>query len=158
MVEVIGAKIPKPLSSDSILDEVDKYRKERDVFVQVFDHEKIVGKEHLQWAYDKAVYCFNEGVNRSKSLEIETLLWSSGKWQIKNAIKKMGIKDHSKNAVVILDSDPKDFLNFMDWEREDRVLKPSLKKLKKMGITDVEIESTDKPYDLIFEKMATAVL
>ncbi len=157
-MHVIGAKIEETSDSKKILDKVESYRKEKDVFLQLFDQSKVVGKEHLLWAYQKAEESFEQESNRADDLEIETLLWASAEWQIKDALHKMGIKDSTEKVGMMIDGDPKLFLDFMGWSRDDSVLEPSIEKLKAFGIGDNEINSVDTPYELVFEKMATSIL
>ncbi|MGM0511013.1 MAG: KEOPS complex subunit Cgi121, partial [Thermoplasmatota archaeon] len=99
---------------------------------------------------------FEDGENRADNLEIEILLCSSGERQIKNAIEKMGLKDMSEKAAVVTDCDVGELIDHMGWERDDTILEDSITKLKNFGVSDIEIDSTDKPMDLVFEIMATS--
>ncbi len=157
-MKILGARAKKPIRADEIFKKVETYRKEKDVFLQLFDSRKVVGKEHLLWAYQKAEEVFESGANRADTLEMETLLWASGEWQIKDAIETMGIKDEAAEMALMIEKDEDIFLDHMDWERDDTVLNPSIKKLKNFGIRDDEIDSVDEPFDLVFEKMTTSVL
>jgi len=158
MMYVIGARIDEAKDSKEVLERVEYYRKEKDVFLQLFNQEKVVGKEHLLWAFQKAEECFKHGTNRADNIEIETLLWASAEWQIKDAFEVIGIEDGAEKAAIMIDEDPKFFLDFMEWSREDSILKPSMNKLKAFGIGENEINSVDAPYDLVFEKMAISIL
>ena len=146
------------LTIDDIFDKIEFYREKYDVFIQVFEADMIMGKVHLIWAYEKALRSFQQETNRAISLEMETLLWSSGEKQIKDALKKMGIKEETEHVAIISDSDPTGFVRYMGWEIEDDALEPTMEKLRNYGITEDEIGSTDKPYDLLFEKMSIAIL
>ena len=157
-VKCIGCKMEPSSDIDEIFERLERYRKEKSIFIQVFDAEMIIGKDHLIWAYDKALRNFDQKTNRADSLEIETLLWSSGKRQIKNALNKMGIKKSSKNVAILSDSNISDLLSDMGWEKDDNVLAPSKEKLEKHDITTEEINSVDEPYDLIYEKMSLSIL
>ncbi len=151
-------KIPDPDSAAGTFKHVEKYRKTKDCFVQLFDDKVVVGREHLNWAYEKALYTTKRGTNRCDSLEMETLLWASGHRQIKNAIDKMGLHDDAEEAVVMASDNLNSFLEYMGWQRDDSILEPSIEKLLALGMTKEEIETTDKPYDLVFEFMATSVI
>ncbi|MFP4000615.1 MAG: KEOPS complex subunit Cgi121 [Thermoplasmata archaeon] len=157
-MEVIGVKISETKDSKDIFEDIECFREQTETFVQIFDHSKVVSKDHLLWAHQKAEENFEEKTNRADNIEIETLLWSSGEWQIKDAIDKMGIEDRDRRAVVLLDSSPQKFIDFMSWERDDSILEVSEEKLKAFGIDEKEIESVDSPEDLVFEKMATSIL
>ncbi len=157
-MNVIGVKFDKSYQSDELLKKIDEYKDKNDMFIQIFNHRKVVGEEHLMWAYKKAKESIEQNSNRADSLEIETLLWASAEWQIKHAIEKMGVSDGSKNAVLMIENNLEDFLNHMDWKKYDKIKKPSIEKLKSFGIQQKEIDSVSNPYDLIFEKMSTSIL
>lgn len=157
-MEIIGARIDEPTASEEVFEKIESYRDRTDSLVQVFDHSKVVGEEHLLWALQKAKESFENGSNRANSIEIETLLWSSGEWQIKDAIDKMGLKDGSGKVVILLDEDHQGFLDFMGWTRDDTILEANEERLKAFGIGENEIESVDFLEDLVFEKMATSIL
>ncbi|MFO7791941.1 MAG: KEOPS complex subunit Cgi121 [Candidatus Saliniplasma sp.] len=156
--KILGCEIDPSEDLDQILDKVEEYRKKQDVFLQVFDANMVLGKMHLLWAYDKSLRCFNNNTNSAETLEIETLLWSSGERQIKGALKKMGIKEDTENVAVLIDSNVRQFLQFMGWKRSDSVLEPSKEKLKNHCITNKEIRSVENQYDIIFEKMSLSSL
>lgn len=154
--EVLGVKIDERETTDAIFEKMTDYYKDNNCSVQIFDPEMVVGKDHLLWAIEKAKRRFEDDENRADSLEMEILLCSSGERQIKNAINKMGLKDMSDEAVVVTTCDMEGLLDHMGWERDDDILAPSIDKLKNFGVSDIEIESTDKPFDLVFEIMATS--
>lgn len=155
---VVGALLEEPADSTEVFDKVEYYRKEKDVFLQLFDQSKVIGKQHLEWGHQKAEKTFEHKTNRADDLEMETLLWASAEWQIKDAIDKMGIKDGSDKVAVMIDEEPNIFLDHMGWSREDKILEPTMEKLKSFGVTDKEIRYVERPYDLVFEKMATSIL
>lgn len=157
-MKILGARIEEPESAEEIFKEVEYYREENDTFIQLFNVEKVVGREHLLWALQKARECFENKENRADSLEMETLLWSSAEWQIKDALDKMGIEDGAEKAAVMIEGDDERFLESMGWSKDDELLEPSEEKLKNFGVDESVIASTEKPYDLVFEKMATSVL
>ncbi len=158
MIDVFGAECEEDINLDELIVRVEEFRGEHDRFFQLFDPDMVVCKEHLEWAYDKAVYCLENGYNRADNLEIEMLLWSSGEMQIKNAIKKMGVKDGCKKMIAATDADIDLVLAEMNWKRDDSILSPSIEKLKNYGVTESELETTEDPLDLVFEKMATSLL
>ncbi|MFW6064490.1 MAG: KEOPS complex subunit Cgi121 [Candidatus Natronoplasma sp.] len=155
---VVGARLERPADPGDIFDMVESYRKEKGVFLQLFDQSKVIGAQHLKWAHQKAEETFEQKSNRADDLEIETLLWASAEWQIQDALDKMGIKDGAEKVAVMIDEEPDLFLVHMGWSREDDILEPTMKKLESFGVADKEINSVDRPYDLVFEKMATSVL
>ncbi len=157
-MKILGARIDGPKSAEDIFGRVDSYREENDIFIQLFDAEKVIGEEHLIWALQKAEEAFDDGSNRANSLEMETLLWASAQWQIKDAIDKMGIDDGAEEVALIVEKDEDAFLEYMRWVKDDDILEPSKEKLKNFGLKDEEIGSVSGPFDLVFEKMATSIL
>jgi len=155
---IVGAQLKEPKDLENIFDLVESYRKENEVFLQLFDPSKVIGKQHLLWAHQKAEETFEQGTNRADEQEIETLLWASAEWQIKDALDKMGIEDETEKVAVLIEKEPKKFLDYIGWIRDDTILKPNKEKLKAFGVTDKEMSSVDKPYELVFEKMATSIL
>ena len=157
-MKVLGAESEEEVDSGEILDLIEQYEKENDVFVQIFDPSFVVGKEHLIWAHNKAETTFKNGTNRASDLGIEVLLWSSAEWQIKDALKKMGVEGKIDEIALMTDGDGKRLLEFLDLEKNDDILEMKKEKLRKFGIKNHEMESVDRPEDLIFEKMATSIL
>lgn len=155
--KIIGCVIETPQDINTILKKVEAHKKKYDTFLQLFNADLVIGKDHLLWAYDKAKRGFKQNTNRAESMEIETLLWASGERQIKNAIKIMGIPKDSRKAVIMMEKGLNEFLEMMEWERDDTLVEPSLEKLHRFGIKKEKIELSEEPYDLIFEKMSTSV-
>ncbi len=159
-MKVIGIDTNEAKKSEEVLEKLDEFKEEHDVFIQVFDAGKVIGDEHLLWAYQKAEESFESGTNRANSIEIETLLWASAEWQIKDALAKMGLKDDAEKGVVLIEREEliRDLLDFMDWSRDDDAFEPNQEKLKEFGVKETEMRSVEEPIELVFEKMATSVL
>ncbi len=157
-MEVLWVNIPETSNSQEMFQNVEEYRRKRNIFVQIFDSNMVMHEEHLLWAFNKAKECFAYGCNVADSLEIEVLLWAAGVSQIKDALVKMGVSDHSDNAMVLIEDDTEDFLDHMGWERKEEPLKPSKEKLSNLGITKAEIDSVEDPFELVFEMMAASRL
>ena len=64
--------------------------------IQFFDGGLIAGKEHLKITAINALHAFKTGINISKSLAMETLLYASAQRQIAAAISKAGVTQDSK--------------------------------------------------------------
>ncbi len=157
-MKVCGVEFDRSHDPDELLKKIEEYKNKDEIFIQIFNHKKVIGEDHLLWAYQKATECMDQNSNRADSLDIETLLWASAEWQIKEAIDKMGVPEKSKKAVIMVEKDLDRFLTEMGWERNDELLEPTIDKLKRFGIGQEEIESVTEPYDLIFEKMSTSIL
>lgn len=166
---IVGAA-GKVEDSDKLLERVDQISRERGIEIVVVDAGYVCGKDHIVSAYRHAVRAFEEGRNSMKKFSMELLLYISGERQIKNAIRKIGIKDGIENVVFIF-MDASDYENLkgkisegeaskivekIGFRIDNDVLKPSREKLRAMGFGDEEIEtvSKDKYSDLILEKVA----
>ncbi|MEM2673970.1 MAG: KEOPS complex subunit Cgi121 [Candidatus Bathyarchaeia archaeon] len=79
-----------------------------DCQVQVLDATLVAGFEHIYFAVLNALKSFKSGLNISKSLAIEILLFASGQDQIKRAIEIFGIKPSSRNIVLVIIGDNRD--------------------------------------------------
>lgn len=76
--------------------------------VQVLDATLVAGFEHIYFAVLNALKSFKSGLNISKSLAVEILLFASGQDQIKRAIEIFGVKPSSRNIVIVIISDNRD--------------------------------------------------
>jgi tRNA threonylcarbamoyladenosine modification (KEOPS) complex Cgi121 subunit len=81
--------------------------------VQFFDGAQIAGKEHLEIAAINASHAFISGINISRSLAMETLLYASAQRQIDAAIAKIGVTGDSEIVGLIV---------FCETEHDARVL------------------------------------
>lgn len=73
-----------------------------DVDVQFFDADLVATWRHLYFAALNAVMAFETKRNISKSLAVETLLYASGKRQIKKALEIIGVKAGCTNIAGII--------------------------------------------------------
>jgi tRNA threonylcarbamoyladenosine modification (KEOPS) complex Cgi121 subunit len=81
--------------------------------IQFFDGGHIAGKEHLEIAAINASHAFKSGINISRSLAMETLLYASAQRQIDAAIAKIGVTGDSETVGLIA---------FSETEHDVRVL------------------------------------
>ncbi|MBS7634709.1 hypothetical protein KEJ34_04345 [Candidatus Bathyarchaeota archaeon] len=77
----------------------------RNCHVQILDAALVAGFEHIYFAVLNALKSFKTGINVSRSLEVEVLLFASGQNQIKKAIEILGIKPYSSSAALIIIAD-----------------------------------------------------
>jgi len=170
MIRIIGAK-GKIKNKESLINRIEEYSKSFDVAIQVVDADLVYGFNHLYSAVQHAIRAIKRGTNSMKSLAMEILLYASGERQIKNAIKKMGVKDDCTSfAFIIVDelSNIKDakgkisareidvLLRQLGLTRDDNVLKGDKKVLERFGISRDELDTVEeKRYEkLILEKVA----
>lgn len=156
-VEIIGCK--KISNIEKCLEIAKKFSNERGIIVQLMDADMVYGKDHLISAVEHASRAFEEGRNSSSSLSMEILLYASGKKQIKNAIQFSGIKER-KSAIAVIAGKKiskdvvKELMHRLNVERDDSVIQKKEKTLNKFGFSLEEIGATNKPEDLILEKVA----
>lgn len=126
--------------------------------VQLLDARYVVGRDHLVSAAEHAERAMREGTNVAKSLAVEFVLYASGERQIADALRKMGIRDDTREFAVVLfgDANPGELLAVLNLTRDDGVLAPSRGKLAAFGITEAELASVppDRIADLVLERVA----
>lgn len=160
MIQIGGCK--KIENVEQTIKMAKNFSKENGITVQLMDADLIYGKDHLISSIMHAQRAFEESRNSSDSLAIEILLYASGKRQIKDAIKFIGIKEGKPAAIIMVTEGreiPKnaidELLRGLGLERDDSVIKNKNDKiLKEFGISNEEIEATNSPKDLILEKVA----
>lgn len=142
-------------------------------WVQFFDASVIATWQHPFFALLNAQLAFRNQKNIAKSIEMETLLFSSAQHQINKAINKIGINTHSQDVVVMIVANKIAQLNqilsliskIISKEPDETVLEISKQKQKKIHsvfeISKKEIEAVMKKdniknttRDIILEKMA----
>jgi KEOPS complex subunit Cgi121 len=122
--------------------------------IQFFKAKFIAGYDHLYFAILNALKTFDNGMNISKKLEIEILLFISGQHQIKKAIQLLGIEPNSHQVVLMIIADNKEDANKMfdkineiiQAKYDDDVINLSKDKIKDIMIAykldNLEIGST----------------
>jgi len=137
------------------LDGFFKLVKERtgDACVQFFDASLVAGWEHLYFAALNASNAFKNGLNISKSLAVETLLYASAQRQIREAVRLLGLKPRSSRIAVLILAESKPRVEatlevvsgLVGGERDDTVLELTREKVDGIrglfGITDAELEA-----------------
>jgi KEOPS complex subunit Cgi121 len=136
---VLGLVSSKPIEVKILLKKVEQISKELNIELQLVDASKVYGMEHLEIAAEKAIRAFNEGRNFGKTLAVEVILYASGKRQIAQALKFMGLREGIKElgAVAISgpgDNIPPDIEKRLGLERNDEVLEGSDDVLEAFGI------------------------
>ena len=76
--------------------------------VQFFDCAYIAGTEHLEIAAINALHAFRNGINISRSLSMETLLYASAQRQIDAAIRMLGVSRGSERVGFVAFSETKE--------------------------------------------------
>ncbi len=100
-IAVEGLQIETPPKIDTVLDELQRIIKERKVSLQIVEAKYICGPRHAFHAGNLAVTAHNEKRARANKIEIELLLYLTGKRQIGEAIKSAGVKRGTRELAVI---------------------------------------------------------
>jgi tRNA threonylcarbamoyladenosine modification (KEOPS) complex Cgi121 subunit len=161
-------KVDSPLD---FLKDIRKLEERKKIFIQVFDAEVICGKPHLLSSLDHAIRAWKRKKRATSSLEMETLLYSSGLKQIKDAIKLMGIKKKKDSQVAFLlvnlpefgysgkdlhKEDASKTLELFHLQEDSTLLECSTEKLLRYGLTQEEMSACpfEKRGDLVLERIA----
>jgi KEOPS complex subunit Cgi121 len=171
-VAFAGFKNVKIADVEGFLETVKKHLA-KNMEAQFFDAELVATWQHLYFAVLNALNAFKSGINISKSLAVEMLLYASAQRQIRKAMELLGIKPHTKSIALVIIGEKADDVKAtlqvlskaVGGERDDTVLEISRGKMqiirKVFDISDVELEAVMKGnnmkqalIDLIIERMA----
>ena len=142
---------------------MEKIRKiSSDCVVQIMDANGIAGKKHALHAAIHALNAFQRNENIAKDLGLEICVRASAQRQISRALDVLGIKEGKMNiCAVAVDCDRGIMIELEKilGERDDKVLEPDVKLLKKMyNISDMELETVDSIEKLLMEKTSLLIL
>ncbi|MEM2913370.1 MAG: KEOPS complex subunit Cgi121 [Candidatus Bathyarchaeia archaeon] len=147
----------------------------RNCHVQILDAALVAGFEHIYFAVLNAIKSFKTGINVSRSLEVEILLFASGQNQIKRAIEILGIKPYSSSAALIIIADDHAeaiatlnyISNILDGERDHYVIELTDEKIsgiiETFKISKLEIDASiraslkDAVKNILIERAALLV-
>ncbi len=155
---IIGAK--GKMDVEIAIKKLSEFCKENSLIGQIFDADLVFGEEHLIVAYEHAKRAFEERRNICKTIEMEMLLYASGRRQINEAISLIGAKKEGNYAFFVHGKIERekliDFISQLNLEIDQSVIDFRMEKLNKFGISEKEIIATDEKFhkDLIFEKIA----
>ena len=168
MFKVYGARIgSKKIDLDAMIKYSQNISNKETIIFQLFDADYIYGIDHLKTAFDHAKRAYSQNRQTARTLGMETLLYASGEYQIKNAIEKVGLKENSDKLGILLyardnstdNNLDKNFDNFMkefELTRDDNVLDGDVNTLESFGISKEELSAVPKSkwLELILEKVA----
>ena len=134
--------------------------KPTNVEAQFFDARSVASWQHLYFAALNALTAFNNRINISRTLGMETLLYAAGERQITKATEKMGIKSVTREVAVLavgkdrkaLESAISKILRNIGGEQDDMVLELSGSKndliKRAFNIGETEFETVMRKGDL----------
>src|SRR2546422_4022772 len=70
--------------------------------VQIMRADRVAGLEHLSFAAENAVRAVKQGRGRSKSIAMETLLFTSAQRQISRAVERLGVTPQTREVVMTI--------------------------------------------------------
>jgi KEOPS complex subunit Cgi121 len=144
-VTVLGIKCERPFN------DIVKHFIDLGGDVILMDPEFVCGRDHIVSAVMHAERAFEHGTNRSKTLLTETLLYAAGERQISKALAKMRPKDGNYEMAAAVFDVPDMKLDTIGAVRDDKIIKCTNAKLKKLGISVTE---GVPPEDLVLEMVA----
>lgn len=155
---IAGFKGAKIKDVDALFKQI--HQRVKDSYVQIFDATLIAGWEHLYFAALNSIKAFRSGLNISKNLAVESLLYVSGQHQIKKAVEMFGVKPNSPNvAVLIIAREKEDTVSALELVSEilsdklcDDVLELTDEKVEAIkdafNISNLEIEAASRGEEL----------
>ena len=138
--------------------------------LQVFDANCIAGAKHILFATLNALNTFEQGQSISQSLEVEILLYASGKRQISRAIEMVGLKhDTSEIAVAFVTTREEDIegveaevSKIVPGKRDDSVLDLGEEKARRLievfDITDAELEAVSENGKSLWDSLVAVIV
>ena len=145
----------------------------QDVQIQLFDAELVATWQHLYFAVLNALMAFQNNINLSKSLAMETVLYASAQRQIKKALDLVGVKPGSTNVAVLALGEKADLVKSaveavsrrLGAKPDETVLELTRTKIRRIregyDISDLELQvasargSTEQAMaDLVVERVA----
>jgi len=121
--------------------------------VQALDADLVAGWPHLYFAALNAVKAMKDGVNITKDLGMEILVFASGRRQITKAIQAIGVKPTTTRVALITITKSREDAEksvsqaskVINGERNDSILELTSEKMEAVrsmfGITDKELET-----------------
>jgi len=135
------------LNVDELFNAMERVEKQLNVVVQAVNPNYIVSVRHVLSAALKALRAFHTGQNICNKIGIELLLYLSGKRQIRDAIKIVGVRGNLDRVLLISIGDSR--------EHAENAIKSLVKLLGKYRLDRLILELNDEKVNLI--KMAYGI-
>jgi len=162
--EILAGKI-KIEDIKSFLSTVNEIATNFGVVIQAINAEKIVGKEHIDYAVKKAIKSFENGRNIAKNLGLEILLYMSARRHIQKALA-MGIREGAMNVLFVVTGEEVQIKKALGTLSKMIEVRPEVIEydeskhssiVKAFGITDKEVDAAggnEKIPKLVLERVA----
>lgn len=160
----------KDVKIDDVEAVFNQIRRETKIQVQIFDAKCVASWRHLYFAALNALKAFQDKLNISSSLAVETLLYASGQRQIQKAVDMLGVKLKTWDVAVLIIADSGDeaieTLNRVSktvgGKFDDGVMEVTAEKYSSLkslfGISDREIEAKMEEKNLEKEALTYLII
>lgn len=101
VIGIVGVSLSFKVDLNSILNLFRKYSSEYNVVFQALNFRVSASLRHVLASVMRAIRAFNDGRNVCDKLEIEILLYISGRRQIRDALRIAGLPEHTKDFILI---------------------------------------------------------
>lgn len=137
-IAIVGFENARIKNVEKLFEEI--RNKIKEATIQLFEANSIAGKEHLYFATLNALTAFKNRTNISNNLTMEILLYASAQRQIANALKKIGIKQETRNVAAVIITEKREQINqltellskLLHARPNDKVIELTERKLKKI--------------------------
>lgn len=132
---------------------------------QIFNASRIAGKSHLLHSSKLALESLESGNSFADSPRIELTCWTAGLRQIKKALKRVGIKENSKEIVVVtigekeskVNESHQNILRELKIKEDEKILELDEKSLNDLtegfSISPEQLK-VSSPEEIVLEKIA----
>jgi tRNA threonylcarbamoyladenosine modification (KEOPS) complex Cgi121 subunit len=100
-IAVEGLRVTETLKIDKVLNQMQTIMQERKVPLQIIEAKYLAGPRHAFHAGNLAVTAHREKRARANRIEVEILLYLTGRRQIGDAIAMAGVKEDTKEIVAL---------------------------------------------------------
>ncbi len=110
-IGIAGLIIKEKFEVEDLIRRIKSIANKHNVIIQAVDSRAIISLRQVFSAVFKALRAFHDGRNTCEKLEIEFLLYLSGKRQIRDAIEAIGIKGNMERIALIVIGESYDDVN-----------------------------------------------
>jgi len=99
---ICWGELPEGMQARGLIERAARFSSVNGVIVQLFDADAIAGEAHLRSAAMHALRAFERKSTRSSSVGMEMMLYASGRRQIRDAIKTVGVQDATRKIAAVV--------------------------------------------------------
>lgn len=102
VVEICWGELRRRREPGELIAAASAFASARGLTAQLFDASALAGEEHLRSAAIHALRAMERGMGRTSSLAMEILLYASGRRQIRDALKLVGVSGRTRRIAAVL--------------------------------------------------------